>query len=254
MIVQQLRRTLVAATLALAVLLLTSTGRTQDALPRGEDLMDGFVKATGGEQLHRKFKTRVAKGTMTAPGGINGPLSIYQKAPNFLVLEADLQGLKIEMGTDGKVAWEINPLTGAKLKTGDARDSAIREANFYADVEWRKIYKSAKTVGEEKVKDVPCYKVELITHGGKTVTKYLDKDKGLIVKIVASLEGPEGKIQAENFIEDYKKVDGLLYPHKIETRAAGQNLVISLTKVEHDVDIPEGRFAIPEAVKKLIKE
>ena len=88
-------------------------------LPKGEELLDKYVAATGGKEAYEKCKNRLIKGTMEFAGaGIKGELTIYQTRPNKMYLEVNLQGIgKIEQGTDGQTVWERNAITGENYET-----------------------------------------------------------------------------------------------------------------------------------------
>jgi hypothetical protein len=226
------------------------------ALPKAETLLDKYVTVTGGKDAYDKCKNRLMKGTMEIMGaGVKGELAIYQTRPNKLYLEVTLQGLgKIEQGTDGQTAWERSALTGPRILEGEEKAARLREAAFNEEVEWRKLYPKAECVGEEKIEGKPCYKVNLTTPEGSLVSKYLDKDSGLEIKTVATVKTQMGDVPTEVLYSDYKKVDGILMPHKIHQKALAQQIVMTVDKVQHNVEMPPGRFDLPDDVKKLAEK
>src|SRR5687767_1631044 len=50
-------------------------------LPKAAEILEKYVKATGGKAAYEKVKSRIMKGTMSVAGQ-TGKLTIYQKAPN----------------------------------------------------------------------------------------------------------------------------------------------------------------------------
>jgi len=55
-------------------------------------------------------------------------------------------------------------------------------------------------------------------------------------------------------MEDYRPVDGILYPHRMVQEVKGQqNSVITVDSIVHNLDIPPDKFALPEDVKELLK-
>jgi hypothetical protein len=226
----------------------------EDKLPKGADLMDKFIEVTGGKAAYEKLKDREAEGTVSFMG-IDGTIHLYQAEPDKMRAEINLKGVgKIEEGVNGKVAWQLNPITGASLKKGSALAEAQRNARMDADVNWRQVYKDAKTVGTEKVEGKPCYKVELSTPEGKTVTKYFDEKTGLMLKMSHTVETPMGEVKADAYVGEYKKVDGILVPFSSKEVALGQEIRITLTKMQHNIQIPAERFALPAEVSKLAEK
>jgi len=223
-----------------------------DGLPKGEEILDKYVTVTGGKEAYEKIKSRVLTGTMEVGAqGIKGKITIYQAPPNKMYTLVEIGGLgKIQEGSDGKTAWEIG-LTGPRIKTGEEKANALRDATFDGDVQWRKLYKKAECVAEEKIDGKPCYKVELTTPEGKTRTAFYDKQSSLVVKMVSTEKSPMGEVTVEAFPSDYKKVDGILIPHKLQQKAAGQEIVIVFDKVEQNAKIPDNRFDLPDDIKKL---
>ena len=219
-------------------------------LPKGDEIMDKHIEAIGGKAAFDKLKNSAAEGTM-AVGGIKGPMKVYQAAPNKMLLDVDLPGIgKILEGTDGETAWSNNPFTGARIKKDEERAQAIRGATFN-ESKWRDMYKSAECVGEEDVESKPCYKVKLTTPEGNVRTSWYDKKNYLLVKQASKEKSPQGEIEQESLVSDYKKVDGVLVPHKVVQKAAGQEMVMTLDKVQFNVDMPADRFALPDEIKKL---
>ncbi|MEJ2245167.1 MAG: hypothetical protein P8Y80_03620 [Acidobacteriota bacterium] len=52
---------------------------------------------------------------------------------------------------------------------------------------------------------------------------------------------------------EYKEFEGVLSPTRLIQNAAGQNITITVDSLETNVDIPDERFNLPEAVQALVK-
>jgi hypothetical protein len=187
--------------------------------------------------------------------GVKGNMVIYAAAPNKTYVEVDLPGVgKIEEGCNGSVVWTTNPATGPRIKEGAEKTSALRQADFDGDVNWRKHYKKAESVGEADVEGKPCYKVQMTTSDDQVKTHYYDKSSYLLLKATGTETSPNGNLTVENLLSDYKKVDGLLIPFKTRQKVLTQEIVITLDKVEHNVKLPENRFDLPDEIKKLAEK
>lgn len=226
----------------------------EKTLPKGEDILQNYVKVTGGEDAYRKHKTRVSTGTVEFEGaGITGKLQLFQEAPNKMVTILEIENIgTITQGTDGKIAWEINPLTGERLLEGDEKANFLREAEFYGEVEWKKQYKTVECVGEEDIDGKPAYKVVLTPNAGTTVTAYFDKESGLLIRENLVAKTPQGDLPVEVKISEYKEVDGIKMPFQSEQTVLTQILKTTISEVTHDAEIPADRFEIPASIKKLI--
>jgi hypothetical protein len=252
-------RFLSRAGLTLAVLggwLLAGRPAPADELPKADEILDKYVKVTGGKEAYEKVKNRVSQGTVTlAPFGVTGKITVYEAAPDKRYVEMELAGVgKVQEGSDGKTAWEKSSIAGARIKQGAEKATALNEGRFNADVYWRQVYKKVACVGEEKVDGKPAYKVELTTADGQVRTVYYDKASGLVVKVLATLQTQMGPVKTESLVSDYKKVDGVLQPFKLRQKAANQELVITLDKIEQNLKLPANRFDLPDDIKKLAEK
>jgi len=241
-----------AAVTFLAVFVMVQPVRAQ-TLPKGEDILDKNLEATGGKAAREKCKNRVEKGTIEITSiGIKGEVTIFAAAPNKMYFVTKLEGIgQIEEGCDGKVAWSINPTTGPRIKEGAERDSALRRADLEADANWRKYTKKAECTGEETVDGKPCYKVELTMTDGQTRTHCYDKSSYLLLKSSGAEKTANGDVNAESVFSDFRKVDGVLLPFKTKQTVISTEIIVTIDKVEHNVEIPENRFDLPGDIKKL---
>jgi len=227
-----------------------------EKLPKADAILDKYVEVTGGKAAYAKLNNRVSKATFEIPAqGLKADLTVYGARPNklYTLLESDVLG-KIEKGTDGKVAWELNMMTGPQLKEGDERAFLMREATFDSATQWRKLYKKVECVGLEPVDGQPCYKVILTPAEGAPVTRFYDQQSGLLVKTQTSITVPMGTIPVESYASDYKPVDGVLFPHKVRVLAMGMERLITTHSVEHNIKMPKERFKLPEDIQVLIEK
>ncbi len=104
------------------------------------------------------------------------------------------------------------------------------------------------------VDDQPCYKVVLTPADGTPVTRYYNKQSGLLDKVEMSVTTPMGTIPFESYLSDYKQVDGVLLPHKVRVLVMGTERLITTQSVEHNVKLPAGRFKLPEDVRALVEK
>ncbi len=224
--------------------------------PKAEAILDKYVEVTGGKAAYGKLNDRVSKATFEmAAQGIRADLTVYGARPNklYTLFESDVLG-KIEKGTDGNVAWELNVMTGPQLKEGDELTFFMREATFDAATQWRKLYKKVECVGLETIDDNPCYKVVLTPAEGAPLTRYYDQQSGLLVKVEMSITTPMGTIPFESYVSDYKPVDGVLFPHKVRVLVMGTERLITTQSIEHNVKMPKDRFKLPEDIQVLVEK
>ena len=90
----------------------------------------------------------------------------------------ELEGIgTIKQGTDGQTAWESSSLQGPRIKQGEERAVALREATLRGPLYWRKLYKHVETMSQETIDDQACYKVVLTPEEGKPDTQYYEQEE-----------------------------------------------------------------------------
>ena len=227
-----------------------------EALPKAEAVLDRYVEVTGGKAAYEKRKTESATGTISFPAqGLKGTVTRFSAEPNQSYMVMELEGIgKIEAGTSGGVVWGKDPIMGPRVKTGEEKVQAIREARFNSPLRWRELYSKVENAGVETVEGEECYKLVMTPNEGKAETQYYSKKTGLGVKTVMTAVSPMGEIQTEGIVSDYKDFGGIKIPTKTIQKAAGQEFIITLDNVKVNESLPVDRFEPPAEIKALLKK
>ena len=224
-----------------------------DKLPTGAKVMDTFIKNSGGKRAYRRIKNRVVKMRMDTAGS-TVTMTIHEAPPNKSYTEIETPMGTMKQGTDGNVVWRETPM-GPQLVTGAERDQQLQDTFFYADLEWRKSYTKAVCEEITEYAGESCYRLTLTPKVGKAETRYYAVDTGLKVATTRPIDHPMmGEMEMTIRSEEYKEVDGILYPHKLVQVVGGQEGAMIIESIEHNVDMPKDRFALPEAVAKLVAD
>jgi hypothetical protein len=226
------------------------------SLPSAESILDHYVEVTGGKAAYEKRKNEVSTGTfeMTAQG-IKGTMTIYSAPPDKSYTSIEIEGIgKVESGTSDGIAWEKNPMLGPRVKSGDEKADALREAIFNGEVNWRQLYTKAETTGVENINGEECYKVVLTPAQGKPMTAFFSKKSGLVVQRNVVAVTQMGETPAEMDLADYKSFDGVLTPTKMTQKVAGQEFTVTVQSVKINQDIPADKFDPPAEIKALLKK
>jgi len=227
-----------------------------EALPPADTVLNRYVEVTGGRAALEKRHNEVQHGTIElAALGLKGKVTVYEAEPDKNRVSAEIDGVgKIESGSNGDVAWENSAVQGPRVKQGQERTDALRDAAFNAVLSWRKLYSKAETTGAETTETHDCYKVVLTPKDGNPTTEFFDKKSGLLIKTAVKRTTAMGEITAEIVYDDYKKDGDLLAPHKIIQRAAGQEFQIVVESTEFNTNLPKDAFDPPAEVQALLKK
>ena len=105
-----------------------------------------------------------------------------------------------------------------------------------------------EAAGTENVEGKPTYKLKLTLKNGRVMHEWIDAKSFLEVKVEGTPRKLDGKMHPVSiYLSDYKKVDGLMIPHLIETRVEGvrQPEKILIEKVVVNPPLDPSRFARP---------
>jgi hypothetical protein len=224
------------------------------SLPSGEALLAKHVEATGGQAAFDKIKNRVAEGSLDiGQAGIVLALGIYAAKPDkmYTVADSDATG-RIESGVTDGVAWENSGMRGAVVKSGAELADGLRDAVFDRMAYWKDYTKTAECVGVVDVDGKPAYKVVVTPKVGSAQTIYFDKDSGLVVQTDSTVIAAGQTLDVVSKPGDYRVVDGVKMPFKVRQYVMGQERVITFDKIQHNVDLPADRFALPAAIKAIV--
>jgi hypothetical protein len=222
--------------------------QADEKLPAAEEVFARYLQAVGGEAALGKFKSRVTRGSIElAPMGVKGTYEVSQKAPDKSVTTMNLTGLgTLQQGYDGGVGWAKDPFTGLReLKGGEL--AATQRSAFLNPADWRKVYKTMKVTGRTKVGAREAYVVEA-AHGGDTPDKlYFDTQSGLLLRMDAVVDSPQGRIVSETTFDDYREVDGVKVSHSSRAVLGAATIILRVEEVKHDAPLEDKIFAKPAA-------
>ncbi len=239
------------------LLMAVGTGSLHSAdevLPKAEKILDGYIEATGGLAAYKKIHNRVTKGTMELTSmGMKLSLTVYNAKPNksYSLMESEAAG-NMETGTDGNVVWENSAMRGAQIKEGKERAQFLKMNTFDRMVYWRKAFKKVECTGVEDVEGTPCYKVIVTSEDGEPETLFFDKETNLTVKMEMTTVNAMGTIKMQIFPGNYEKIDGLLIAKSMKMVMQGMEMTMTMDSLEHNVKMPEDRFALPPEIQALL--
>lgn len=223
----------------------------QPAKPTAESVMDRYVEVTGGKEARAKVTSQMVKGRVEIPSqGIKGAVTIYrQKGASYMEMEIPGVG-KMENGNSGDIAWEKSAMMGPRIKEGDEKAQALREAALDIESNWRS-YFSAALAGEEKVGGEDCHKLVLTPKSGSKETRFYSKASGLLVKTSTVQKSPMGEIPVDAMPADYRDVDGVKVPFKLTIVVGPQQMNMIQESVTNNVPLPADKLALPAEIKAM---
>jgi hypothetical protein len=217
-----------------------------------DDVVRRYLDARGGIVKLRAVQALRLTGTMELPG-IETPFVLELKRPNKMRTEFTVEGRTGIRAFDGRQAWVQLPLPGERPQP--MRPDEAAEARAQADVDLSPLVDAAskgyavELEGRDRLPGGETWK--LVVRGGDIPerTLHLDVRTHLVVRTSErrTLEGESVEFVTE--VGDYRTVDGLAFPHRMEVgpRGSAERQRLTIRKVEVNPPIDDARFSMPPA-------
>jgi hypothetical protein len=227
-------------------------GYSQDgALPPAAAILDRYVAVTGGQSRYDQVQNEIRTLTAKINGAAVSQVTIYRTRSGEFHEIAQGAGGKSELGVKAGIAWSRTGDVAHILDTGEERAQALQEAEPLVDGHWRRVYKSAETMGVETVESAPCFVVKVFPFVGEPHTLWYDQKTGLQVREVSPLpSGGDAELTAKGYLE----VEGIKIPSILEVRMNGVALTMVIDEVKFNQPIPDSILALPPDIERLMKK
>ena len=214
-----------------------------------DELIKKNIDARGGIQKLKAVKSMKATGKIT-PQGLEIPITLQQKRPAMVRMDAVFQGKSLIQSYDGETGWKIDPFQGSsdpeKVAGDDLKDLQEQSDVDGALVDYKDKGHTVELIGKEDLEGTPVYKLKLTLKNGDVRYFYLDAENYLELKVTSKRKTPGGEIDVDQYLGNYKPVNGIMFPFSIETKVKGQSQnQITIDKVEMDVPIDDSIFKMP---------
>jgi hypothetical protein len=144
------------------------------------------------------------------------------------------------------------PFQGSKTPQQMSADD-VKMAQEQADMDGPLLDYKAKghtveLVGKDKVEGADAYKLKVTMKTGDVRFIYIDAEHFLQLKEEGKRKIQGAEVETETIVGDYKAVDGLMFPHSMDSGQKGspQRQKMVIEKIELNVPIDDARFKMPE--------
>jgi photosynthetic reaction center cytochrome c subunit len=214
------------------------------AFPTGSQLLDKYLAAIGGPEALEKITSRVQTGTLTAFGGQHFPMDVYSKAPDKRFSVMHVPGGDSVTAFDGKRGWLSVP--GRVHLMSAAENDAVRiDADLYFPAHVKTLYQKFRVEAGEKIDGHETYLVVGDTEGQPPLRLYLDKESGLLLRLIRYAETPLGRNPTQIDYADYRDAKGVRMPFRWTLARPGNRFTIQVEHLEQNVPVDDAKFAPP---------
>jgi len=219
-------------------------GEAKPALPTSDQLLDKYLAAIGGAEKLQKITTRVQKGTLSAFGDQHFPVDIYAKAPDKRDSVMHLKNGDSVTAFDGEQGWLSIP--GRVHMMSAAENDAVRiDADLYFPAHLKTLYQKFSVDPGEKIDGHDTYLVVGESAGKPPLQLYIDRESGLLLRLVRYAETALGRNPTQIDYADYREADGVKMPFRWTLSRPGNRFTIQIEQVQQNVSVDDSKFVPP---------
>lgn len=210
-----------------------------------DQLISKYLQALGGKANIDKVKDIAVTMNATVQG-MALTMKQQQKGADKMLVQVLMNNNPLQRVTiNGDKGKMEAPMQGVnKEMTADELATQKLETDMFSMARYDKLGVKTAVTGQEKVDGTEAYVVEATAANGQKTLHYFDKNTGLLLKDVKSLQTPQGPISQSKSYKNYKEVNGVKYPHLIETTVGPQVIKAEVQSVEVNKGISDDTFKI----------
>lgn len=219
-----------------------------------EEIVARYEAARGGRERWRALRSIEMEGTFTSFSE-EAPFTLRRKRPNLYRFDSRMIQKEMILAQDAQGPWWLYPLYGvdstAKLEkppvvVTTARDAEIEPALLGYQKKGHKVV----LAGRGNVNGQETLRLELTRSNGWVETWHLDPRTYLEVAVdskVFDYSQLVQEMQERAYFSDFRTVDGLVIPHRIEREYGVRHTVTRVERIRVNPEVEDGVFAMPGA-------
>lgn len=218
-------------------------------------IVDSYIRAEGGAKRLAQQRAVEFQGTVTdAESKASGSFTMILERPSRLYREFSIGGQTVREAYNGKSAWREDS-SGLRTLTGADGSELETEAHFRNQrlVGYKKDRERVQWLGDATVRGHAAQQLEVITATNIRRRLYFDPSSHLILE-EATPRGKDESAAEQVFYDDYRSIDGIPEPFKIEYQQNGHDWTATMSRVSHNPAIQETVFAFPTASNRPLPD
>ena len=233
----------------------TQPATTRTALPTAQEVIDRYTEATGGKAAYESLKTRRAEGTFSmADLGVEATMTVLLRSDDRAVVTIDVPNVgTFRQGMGDGIVWTIRPTDGPRILTGAEAAATARTLRMDSEINLDG-YREATVLDVVALNGRAAYRMQLTALADTLETRFYDVETGLLVRTIGKTGSSLGEITVSSNFTDYEDAPPIRMPMKVQQMLPGASPESAMTKVEHNVEIPDEAFALPAEIVELRKQ
>jgi len=215
------------------------SGVNAEERPGVENILNRYIEAVGGRAALEKLSTRVCKGKeITDLSSRRQPIfesyhfEAHAKIPRSCCTVTWSDSETYRKGYDGIVGW-VKDKCGVRQddRAGKSRLEWLLNPQFALCIQ--DYFPNPAYAGAQRVRGMLVYALESPEFHRPL---FFDQQTGLLIGFGHNRE-----------LHDYREIDGIRYPHRVEMSRKGGSTTYEFSEVSHIVEINDATFAFPAA-------
>lgn len=214
------------------------------ALPAGltvERVVENYLVAIGGREKLEALEDMEVNMKMNMQG-MSLDAKVYQKAPDKYRMTMSMGGNVLsDTRFDGKVGV-VSGMQGEQVLEGKQLENLRAQSQFMPELKYGELGYTLQLKSIEIIDGKETYMVEVNHPGIGTGYDYYDSQSGLKIREDKIEETPDGNMVQITNLSDYKEVDGILYPHKLDFIIGPQQISGTVESINFNAGIDDVVF------------
>jgi zinc protease len=208
-----------------------------------ESVIDNYINALGGEERIKAIKD-ITFNMNSEIQGMKLEMKIQQKAPDKYLSSVIVGGSVMQQqvfdgerakssGMQGSMELEGDMLEEMKLQAIMNRELVYEEKGFSLNLE-----------GIETVAGKSAYKIIITSPRNAEITEFFDTENGLKLRTLITQESPMGSMTQITDYEDYREVEGMMFPFMIKQQVGPQAFDMAVETIEINQGLDDEVFKV----------
>ncbi len=213
-----------------------------------DEIISNFLEANSQNKL-LEMVTIKTTGTGNQQGA-DIKVIVYQKRPDKLRQDLEVQGMNIIVAIEGETGWTINPMAGGSSDPQNLPNETLKrliweELHVNPVLNWENPFMNYKEKGKVELlgkqdfdgKSVYIIRFMYENNPNLMVNYFIDTEK-FVVLSQRSLRTQMGHTyEYEERYDDYRDIDGILCPFMLKT-LINEQVITTITVDSYEFDIP----------------
>jgi photosynthetic reaction center cytochrome c subunit len=214
--------------------------------PKGEELLDKYLAAAGGAEALERITSRVQKGKVTAFDGKTSAVDVYSKGPDKRISLVHLQGGDSVTAFDGTRGWMSVPGRPVHMMSASENEGARVDGDLHFAAHVKSMFEKFSVSEGEKIEGRETFLVEGRSVGKPPLRLYMDKESGLLLRLVRYAQSPLGLNPTQVDYRDYREADGVKVPFGWTVARPGNRFKVEIEELQQNVPVDDSKFAAPQ--------